>query len=158
MVLEFKPVNTAILRRIHDRVRWCRRSKHRPTVAMLVEHAKTNKFLLTESRNAPVGSTERNPGIVKGKVEKGEHVLAAVFRELEEEARYDGPQHLTINTDELSGFQWLTIERLREEVTVLLATRPDKHAVLNEAFCSLGKTRKKSSVRKASKKKKKKST
>lgn len=174
MALKFRPVNRALLRRVHDKVRRCKKERHRPTVALLIEHHETGQFLLIESKNGK----SKNPGLVKGGIGNQESMLDALYREAEEEVGftqsqvrifgyagsrsvssahtksglrkkryfivhvvYDGPLELTINTDELSGYRWCSIAQVQEHISILLASRPEKHAVLTEVFIQLERTR-----------------
>ncbi len=57
---------------------------HRPTVAVMIQHHETKKFLIIFGR-ADVFGNAPNPGIVKGGVDRGELPLAAARREIEEE-------------------------------------------------------------------------
>ncbi len=173
MALKFRPLNADLLKSIREQVKRCGSERHRATVVLLIEHARTGEFLLIESGKAG----PRNPGLVKGGVERNESVLEALFREAKEEVGfeqaqvrvfgyggsrsvrsmqksklvrkryfffhvvYDGPLELTIDLSEISGYQWLTIHQVREEIRVLLECRPDKYAVLEEAFETLANAR-----------------
>jgi len=57
---------------------------HRPTVAVMVEHFETRKFLIVYGRQDLFSQTQ-NPGIVKGGVDKGEKPIEAARREIYEE-------------------------------------------------------------------------
>jgi len=63
-----------------------RKGIHRPTVALVIRHTKSNRFLVVMGKKDQVGGAE-NPGIVKGGIDIGEHIIEAAHREAEEEIR-----------------------------------------------------------------------
>ena len=82
--MAFRRLTKKLLQRIDSGVRVCaRRGTHRPTVAVVLEHRETGRFLIVAGKTDPDGSY--NPGIVKGGIQKKERVLVAAVREVGEE-------------------------------------------------------------------------
>jgi len=82
--MAFRRLTKKLLQRIDSGVRVCaRRGTHRPTVAVVLEHLVTRKFLIVAGKTDSDGSY--NPGIVKGGIQKKERVLVAAAREISEE-------------------------------------------------------------------------
>lgn len=61
---------------------------HRPTVALVIRHTKSGRFLIVMGKKDRIGGA-KNPGIVKGGIDEGEHIIDAAYREAEEEIRVD---------------------------------------------------------------------
>jgi 8-oxo-dGTP pyrophosphatase MutT (NUDIX family) len=86
MFKSFKPLNRKITSRIVKLVRSCqRRNIRKATVAILLRHGKTRKFLVIVPSKTRASGPGKNPGLVKGGIRKNEHVLVAGWREIEEE-------------------------------------------------------------------------
>ncbi len=85
MAVKIKPPNNKLIRSVNGKVRKCKKERHRPTVAAIVKHRTKKSFLLIEPKVSLSGVGTKNPGIVKGGIKRGEGILSALFRELEEE-------------------------------------------------------------------------
>ena len=57
---------------------------HRPTVVLVIRDKKSGQFLIVMGRKDRVGGA-RNPGLVKGGIDPGEHIIDAALREAKEE-------------------------------------------------------------------------
>jgi 8-oxo-dGTP pyrophosphatase MutT (NUDIX family) len=68
-------------------------------------------------------------------------------------AVYSGSLELTVNPNELSGYDWLTFAELNVALAELRERRPDKERVLREAFAMIARNMKTKKKRKAGSKK-----
>jgi 8-oxo-dGTP pyrophosphatase MutT (NUDIX family) len=59
---------------------------HRPTVALVIRHMKSGRFLIVMGKKDRARSP-KNPGILKGGIDEGEHIIDAAYREAREEIR-----------------------------------------------------------------------
>jgi|GEM_PF-2896972 len=84
MGILFKPLSKVLWKQIDDEVHACfQAGTERPTVAAVLYHIRSHKFLLITSTSGGL----LNPGLVKGGVKKGESALCALIREIRQELR-----------------------------------------------------------------------
>ncbi len=80
-------ISTALLKRLDTEALADRKKGlHRPTVAVVIRHIKSGRFLVVMGKKDYQSGME-NPGIVKGGIDSGEHIIDAAYREVAEEIR-----------------------------------------------------------------------